>query len=300
MLSFLPVCIENVMQLRPYMEKQPFRFCDYTVGSIFQWRAYFSTRFAIQDDMLHVSVDYPGEGRYYSFPVGPGDIGGAFDAIEEDALARGQALRFCCVPAEAVPVLEARYGDRCLLSTRRDWADYLYSAGDLTRFPGKRYHTQRSHLNRFNRENPAARFVPVDADTLPGAVAFLDGYERHMPAHRVIEAEEMRRSKELLHYATRLNQKAGFVETGGVVVALAIGEVVGDTLYVHVEKARLDYPGAYQAIVSQFAAYACADAVQYINREDDSGEEGLRYSKMAYRPVRLIDKYWAQIRPATA
>ena len=300
MLSFSPVCIENAMQLRPYVEKQPFRFCDYTIGSIFQWRAYFSTCFAIRDDMLHVSVDYPGEGRYYSFPVGPGDVSGAFDAIEEDALSRGQALRFCCVPEEAVLLLEARYGERCLLSTRRDWADYLYNAADLIHFPGKRYHTQRNHLNRFIRDNPGARFVPVDASTLPQAITFLDGYARHVPAHKVIEAEEMRRSKELLCYATRLNQKAGFIETNGIVVALAIGEVVGDTLYVHVEKARVDYAGAYQAIVSQFAAYACTEGVLYINREDDSGEEGLRYSKMAYRPIRLIDKYWAQICPVGA
>jgi hypothetical protein len=296
MLPFSPVSIDNVMRLQPFVQAQPFRFCDYTVGTIFQWRAYFSTCFAIQDNMLHVSVDYPGEGRYYGFPIGTGDISSALDAIEEDALSRGQALRFCCVPVEAVALFEERYKDRCLLSTRRDWADYLYNAEDLIYFPGKRYHTQRNHLNRFTRDNPNARFVQVDENTLAHAIAFLDGYERHMPAHKVIEAEEMRRSKELLRYATCLNQQAGYIETDGTVVAMAIGEVVGDTLYVHVEKARVDYPGAYQAIVSQFAASAYTPALRYINREDDSGEEGLRYSKMAYRPIRLIDKYWATIR----
>ena len=81
----------------------------------------------------------------------------------------------------------------------------------------------------------------------------------------------------------------------GTIVALSVGEVVGDTLYCHVEKARVDYAGSYQAIVSWFAKYALEKDTLYINREDDSGEERLRYSKLAYRPIDLIEKYWVAI-----
>ena len=88
---------------------------------------------------------------------------------------------------------------------------------------------------------------------------------------------------------------AGFIETAGTIVALSVGEVVGDTLYVHVEKARLDFAGAYQAIVSEYAKAACRPDTLYINREDDSGEEGLRRSKLSYQPLRLIDKYWVTV-----
>ncbi|MDO4572067.1 MAG: phosphatidylglycerol lysyltransferase domain-containing protein [Clostridia bacterium] len=295
MLSFAPVDLDNAVGLAPLLAAQPYRSCDYTAGNIFQWRAYFSSLFAVEGGMLIMSVDYPGEGRYYTCPVGEGNPFSAFDAIEADAAARGLPLRFCCVPEEALPLLRARYGERCRLSSRRDWADYLYNARDLMDFPGRRYHTQRNHLNRFNKDNPGAAFVPVDESTLPRAMAFLDEYERFAPVDKVIEAEEMLRAEELLRCSLRLNQKAGFIETGGVIVALSVGEVVQDTLYVHVEKARVDYAGAYQAIVSRFARYACGEDTLYINREDDSGEEGLRYSKLAYRPVRLIEKYWADI-----
>ena len=295
MLSFLPVCLDNAMQLRAYMEHQPFRSCDYTIGNIFQWRAYFSSQFAIAANMLIMNVDYPGEGRYYTYPVGSGQMQDALSAIEQDAIECNRPLSFCCVPLEGVSVLQTRYGNRCRLSTRRDWADYLYGAQDLIAFAGKRYHSQRNHLNRFNKENPDAAFIPVQEDTLSRAIAFLDEYEKYASINKIIEVEEMCRSKELLAHVMPLEQKAGFIDINGIIVALAIGEVVGDTLYVHVEKARTDYAGAYQAIVSRFAAYACTENILYINREDDSGEEGLRYSKMAYRPIRLIDKYWADI-----
>ena len=297
MLSFSDINTDNILSLRPYIEAQPYRTCDYTIGAIFQWRAYFRSQFALHSDMLVMLADYSEEGWGYTFPVGNGDTAAALSAIEQDAYETGRPLVYCAVPDEAVPALVDRYGARCVVETRRDWADYLYVASDLIEFPGKRYHTQRNHYNRFLRENPDSRFMPVTEETLPVAIAFLDGYEKHTPIDKVIEAEEMLRAKELLRDALFLGQKAGYLVAGDTVVALAVGETLGDTLYVHVEKARLDFPGAYQAIVSLFADYAKTPQTQFINREDDSGEEGLRYSKLAYRPVQLLDKHWVVVHP---
>ena len=297
MLSFSAIDTGNILSLRPYIESQPYRTCDYTIGAIFQWRAYFRSAFALPGDMLVMLADYGEDGLGYTFPVGNGDMRTALSVIEQDAYETGRPLVYCAVPDEAVPVLVSHYGARCIVETRRDWADYLYVASDLIEFPGKRYHTPRNHFNRFLRENPDSRFVSVTAETLPAAIEFLDGYEKHTPIDKVIEAEEMLRAKELLRDALFLNQKAGYLLAGETIVALAVGETVRDTLYVHVEKARLDFPGAYQAIVSLFADYAKTPETQFINREDDSGEEGLRYSKLAYRPVQLLDKHWVIVHP---
>lgn len=304
MITFQPVTDEAALRLVDYLAGQPYRSCDYTIGAIYQWRAYFASAVAFVGPVAVLRADYPfpEDGHSYMFPIGGGGsaaIEAALDAVEEYTAALGIPLRYCAVPEAGAAVLRARYGARAVCTVHRDWADYLYMLDDLKTFPGKRFHGQRNHLNRFYKDNPGSRYVPITWDTLPRARAFLTEYVYRTPARSPIEAEEQCRAQELLEAVSLLQLQAGYLETArGDIVALAIGEVVGDTLYVHVEKARLDYPGAYQAIVSAFACHAAQPDTRYCNREDDSGEEGLRRSKEAYHPVAMIDKYWVNIAPA--
>ncbi len=304
MITFQPVTDEAALRLVDYLAGQPYRSCDYTIGAIYQWRAYFASAVAFVGPVAVLRADYPfpEDGHSYMFPIGGGGsaaIEAALDAVEEYTAALGIPLRYCAVPEAGAAVLRARYGARAVCTAHRDWADYLYMLDDLKTFPGKRFHGQRNHLNRFYKDNPGSRYVPITWDTLPRARAFLTEYVYRTPARSPIEAEEQCRAQELLEAVSLLQLQAGYLETArGDIVALAIGEVVGDTLYVHVEKARLDYPGAYQAIVSAFACHAAQPDTRYCNREDDSGEEGLRRSKEAYHPVAMIDKYWVNIAPA--
>ncbi|HIU94370.1 MAG TPA: DUF2156 domain-containing protein [Candidatus Aphodomorpha intestinavium] len=304
MITFQPVTDEAALRLVDYLAGQPYRSCDYTIGAIYQWRAYFASAVAFVGPVAVLRADYPfpEDGHSYMFPIGGGGsaaIEAALDAVEEYTAALGIPLRYCAVPEAGAAVLRARYGARAVCTAHRDWADYLYMLDDLKTFPGKRFHGQRNHLNRFYKDNPGSRYVPITWMTLPRARAFLTEYVYRTPARSPIEAEEQCRAQELLEAVSLLQLQAGYLETArGDIVALAIGEVVGDTLYVHVEKARLDYPGAYQAIVSAFACHAAQPDTRYCNREDDSGEEGLRRSKEAYHPVAMIDKYWVNIAPA--
>ena len=83
----------------------------------------------------------------------------------------------------------------------------------------------------------------------------------------------------------------GLLKTEGKIIGLSIGEILGDTLFVHVEKSLREVQGAYPLLVREFAKCFAADSVNFINREEDDGNEGLRTSKMSYHPVKLLEKY---------
>ena len=48
--------------------------------------------------------------------------------------------------------------------------------------------------------------------------------------------------------------------------------------------------GAYPAMAQAFVNFM-GTGFTYVNREDDAGDEGIRYSKLNYKPIELIPKY---------
>ena len=77
------------------------------------------------------------------------------------------------------------------------------------------------------------------------------------------------------------------------IVAFTIGEIIGDTLFTHIEKMDHSVPGAGESINRFFAQHITSrhPEVRYINREEDAGDEGLRQAKLSYHPAILLTKY---------
>ena len=93
-----------------------------------------------------------------------------------------------------------------------------------------------------------------------------------------------------LRLMKELHLTGGCLRVGGKVTAFTIGErLCSDTFVVHIEKALTEIEGAYPMINQQFVQHAM-EGYTYVNREEDTGDEGLRQAKLSYRPVFLVEK----------
>ncbi len=294
--SFQRLTGENITQLEPFFARYAFGICDNTIGAVYQWRDIYVSYYAVEDKCLCIRANYGVYGDCYTVPIGCGSFDRAYDRIECDARSLGLPLRFCVVPEKVLGQLSDRYGERMHAESIRDWADYLYDADAFRTYSGKHLHTQKNHVNRFYRDHPDAVCTVIEnAATEQQALVFLDEYERQHPDSSELEHNEVNGARELLHNRERLGQIAACLIAEGRIVALSIGEVKQDTLYVHVEKARLDVAGAYPAMAQAFVRLF--PDIKTVNREDDGGDEGLRYSKMQYKPRELLEKYLVTIEP---
>ena len=294
MIEYERITGENISALTPYFEIFACGICDNTIGAVYQWRDIYVSYYAIVEGMLCIRANYGAYGECYTAPIGGGDFAAACAANEADAKRRNIPLRYCVVPRCMMPMLEAHYGARMEAESIRDWADYIYNAKSFRTFQGKAYHGQKNHVNRFYREHPDAEAVIVsDAETERKCLAFLDRFHNMHPEFSALEENEWNGAKDLLLHRDALGQTAVALITGGEVVAMAIGERKRDMLFEHVEKAMPDIPGAYPAMAQAFVRQF--PDVQYLNREDDGGDEGLRYSKLNYKPTELREKYLVTI-----
>lgn len=280
----------------PYFARQDTRMSDYTVGVSYLWQEYFNCRYAIVADCLILAVEYDGEG-YFTYPIG-NNVEAALDALEAHCADSGERLQFATVSPAQCEHLRERY-PAARVTEQRNFFDYLYHYSDLATFAGRRYSAQRNHINQFMKAAPDWAYVPLTADRIPAVKTFLYDLCRRRevlqgaPLSAVESADEQ--GSYALIDAMPAWQAAGIPITGGMItvgdtiVALSVGEMQNDTLYVHIEKGDMRYPGVYQMMVREYASHT--PGATYINREDDAGDEGLRRSKMAYRPCELLEKY---------
>lgn len=174
-----------------------------------------------------------------------------------------------------------------LFEADRDNADYVYLKTELAELKGKALHKKKNHVNSFVK-NYSPQVELLTEQNVGDAVQVLESWQQ---AHAEIQSDY-----ETAKAALNLMGEAPFF---GVVVyvnsepaGFALGEPLGDgeTFCTHFEKGIESYKGIYQYL-NQILAAKLDGQIQFINREQDLGDEGLRQSKMTYRPYKFIEKY---------
>ena len=295
MLEFKPVTYENAHELAPYFSNLTWRITDYTVGTMAMWAEYYNTQFAVHDGFLILKYTEEDGELCFSVPMGTGDLDAALDAVAACAKEMGLPLVFGTVPEEMLPVIIDHFGCTVHVAHTPAWDDYLYDKTDLITLKGRRYNTQRNHINKFIKTYGGYVFEPISEQNLAEVKEFFHNFMTHEDSISEDMTEERVLTMEVLDHYEKLGMTGGIVRVQDKVIALSIGEVVGDTLYVHIEKCRRDYGGGYPVINMEFAKYNDSESLRFINREEDVGLPGLRQAKRQYGPVRMVRKYMVSV-----
>lgn len=293
MLEFHPLTLEDYPKIKPFYGSNPSRICDTTPGSTFIWRDMYQVEYAISGDTLYYKVIYPGLGETFTLPLG-GNRREHYCRIADYCCRRQLPIAFYPVPPEELPLIQDLFPNSAALSDR-DTFDYLYKAEDLKFFKGKRFSGQRNHVNKFLKTYGNWSFRPIDPSDLPSIHTFLDHYVSMVDKAADTFHEDIAKTREILDNYQLYGLLGGVLFAEGQIVGFSLGEVVGDTLFIHIEKADRAFAGGYQMLVSQFAQAFATKGVDFINREDDTGDPGLRTSKLSYHPVALLEKYTVTI-----
>lgn len=268
--------------------------CEYSFASNYAWSPYYSLRLA----QLGESgiFRYMGETHdLYSFPFGGSDADkhAMIEAVIRQCEAEGETLELSPLAQKDYEFLRRYYPGQFLMAANRDMSDYIYEREKLVKLPGKKYHGKRNHIARFMDADDWC-YEAITDDNRADAKAMMDAWkDRRADVWNVELEQEFGAMTTALMEMERLGLVGGLLRKAGRVVAIAMGEPLNkDTFVVHYEKAFADVQGAYPMINQQFAEHA-ADGFLYIDREEDTGDPGLRKAKLSYQPCKLEKKYTA-------
>lgn len=297
MLIFEPFSLASLQRILPYIREARIPCSDLSAGALFMWQEGTDLRFCEWNDTLIIQQN-KGEQPAFSLPIGK-DPDGMTDELLKYVESNHLPLRFFAVDGKALEKIrnDSRLKEP-MWSYDSRWSDYVYSFEEAKTFQGRKYSGQRNHINRFGKLYGAPDVRFLKPEDLPAVENMLSEYEtEHTPTNR-LEHLEFERTKSLLSVYESLGLYAAGLFVDGKIAAFTIGEVSGDMLLIHVEKALKRYEGAYPTMYSGFVRLMGAIpeyTLRIVNREDDSGDPGLRTSKMQYHPICKIDKYLVHI-----
>jgi len=288
-LTFSPIKLENKVLFDRLLKSGHRGSLEYNFTSNFIWREIYKLKFSQFEDSLIIMSDE--EEPSFIFPSGLDDVAPAVRAIHEYVKVRGQKLVFNTLLEEDRLKLEAAFPGKFQIEPLRDYYDYVYEAERMITLSGKKLSAKRNHINRFKVQNPNWTYEEITRDNIDEAheMSIIWCKLAGCRDNEDLYDESCAVEQAFKHYFD-LGLQGGLLRSEGKVIAFTMGQPLSDSTYlIHIEKAYHDIQGAYQLINQQFAEANCAD-FQYINREDDSGDEGLRRAKLSYYPAELVIK----------
>ena len=272
------------------------RSCEYSFANLYAWRNIYDTAFAEVCDGFAFRLMHGGQAYYFTPVVSDELMAKAYKEIIEYAKENGEAsIKFICLTEKSTKIFGELFPDT-LIEADRDNADYIYEVEKLSEFSGKSLHAKKNHKNKFfSLYKDVYRFKSMTKDDVAGCLEFNKKWYELNKEFALEDEKEA--TEQLLMNFEKIGLVGALIFVNGKLCAYTLASSLcdgSDTLIIHTEKGLYDYHGIYPTICSEFVKHHKINYT-YINREDDAGDEGLRKSKLSYKPAFFEEKYSAEL-----
>lgn len=294
---FKEIDINAYEELRPYFNSVDYEACEYCFTTLYMWRHTYKTSYYIGDEFAIIVGEYEGD-RFSVLPLAKKDkIHKALDFMINYFKTEDHQIYLRAVTKEVVELLQKDYPGKFKYIEERDYFDYVYDAESLRTLAGRKNQKKRNHINYFLKEYEGRfEYKKLEEKDFDECIDLLKAWANNKAEHGDTDDgidDEFIGVKKIFDNYDVLKQD---VKIAGIYIdskleAFTIGENINENMAViHIEKANPEIRGLYPYINQQFLVHEFKD-VEFVNREEDLGIEGLRKAKLSYHPCKFVEKY---------
>jgi hypothetical protein len=294
---FKEINLDAKRDLDPYFDLVDYEACEYCFSTLYMWQHVYKTGYHIGDDFAVLVGEYEGD-SFSILPLAKKDklpevvdfVLNFFEKHKKKIFLRG-------ITDEVVDFLKEKYAGKFEYIEERDLFDYVYDAEALRTLKGRKNQKKRNHINYFLKEYEGRHeYRLLGKDDFDACLKLLKDWEASKEESDDFDDsmdDEYAGIKKIFDDFDVLNDRVKVfgIFVDGKLDAFSIGEYLNSNMaLIHVEKANPDIRGLYPFINQQFLVSEFPD-VEFVNREEDMGIEGLRKAKLSYHPIRFVEKY---------
>ena len=294
---FKDIDMESRELLNPYFDLVDYEACEYCFNTLYMWQHLYKTGYYIGDGFAVIVAEY--EGNTFSIlPLAkkedmPRVIKFVIDYFEKEQ----KKIYFRGITKEVVDYLKENYPDKFDYTEERDLFDYVYDGDSMRELKGRKNVKKRNHINYFLKEYEGRfEYRLLDENDFDACLKLVEEWTSNKEENGQVD-EEM--EEELIGIKKLFNSfpvikdklKIAGIFIDGKLEAFTMGEYLNPNMaLIHIEKANPSIRGLYPYINQQFLVNEFSN-VEFVNREEDLGIEGLRKAKLSYHPVKFVEKY---------
>lgn len=294
---FKNIDINSKKELDPYFDMVDYEACEYCFTTLYMWQHVYKTGYYIGDDFAVLVGEY--EGNSFSIlPLATKErlpevidfVIDYFKNINKKVYLRG-------ITKEIIDVLNETHPGKFEYIEERDLFDYIYDAESLRTLAGRKNQKKRNHINYFLKEYDGRfEYKLLDKENFDECLKLMKDWTINKEEHDSFDEgmdDELVAIKKIFNNYDILKDRVKVfgIYIDGKLEAFSIGEFLNKNMaLIHIEKANPEIRGLYPLINQQFLVKEFAD-VEFVNREEDLGIEGLRKAKLSYHPCRFVEKY---------
>lgn len=284
-------------------------FCDYTFSTLYLWRHFFKAEWAVVEDFLVIrACCFGGDKRFYLQPLYVGETGApnAKDAVGVKNSASLLPVLKACSEAEGetfrMAFLRSDFAETLnenpdfYVYENRDYANYIYRSETLSELAGRKLQPKRNHVHQFLAEYPDYQVRLLQKSDFAEALALLERWEEGRKFENAVLNAERDAIVDAFEHYDELGLEGLLLSVpegeGYKTVAFCFGSAVTEKLFcTHIEKADPNCKNAF-AMINKLMADHLKGRFEFVNREEDLGEAGLRQAKLSYHPEQILDAWF--------
>lgn len=298
-IGFKCLSLEDKDIIEKYVDREKLESYEYLFSSLYMWRKLNNVKYAIVNNALVIEKNEEGKGTFYTQPLkyDKETLTEIVDElIERNTDFTDRDYLFGDVDEGFIEDLR-KYTDYKIEVTEdiNDF-EYVYNTTDLIELKGKRYHGKKNHVNSFEKSYEYEVRSIDNEKVVKDCLMLL--HKWHEEVAVTVDKEmimEIDAIKDLFSELHLFDLQSIAIYVDGDLAGFSVGERVNEKMAViHVERGEIDYKGIYAFLNREFLVRSFSDT-EFVNRQEDTGNAGLRKAKESYHPIKMVKKYLIKI-----
>ena len=262
---------------------------EYQFTTLFAWANKYKFRFELHNGFLLIFGNQSNGDLQCYCPLGSGDLEECLSYIKTVFKNHNTALNFRplseMMKCRLVSALISEYE----VGTNEAYYDYLFAYDDLAYMKGAKYRKKRKMINHFQSKYAYEFKIITQSDVNLCILAL----KRIAIENGNFDSDEWEANKRLFLNFSDLGLKGVIILIDNIIQGIAVGETCKNMIMLHIRRCNKRFTGMAPTILQLLLkTHFSKDRNKIINMQDDMGILGIRQSKLSYRPVRLLTKYY--------